>query len=419
MTIFEKAMQPETRQAFVDYKLRKRRYSKEENEAMAQYVLSDDCVRDIQRLQAGDFFLDYPDYRLIPKNFDGRKRAIYRFRGTQGALLKLLVFAMKGVEQHYSDRLFSFRSDRTATDLLEDICSCEGLENMYIFKTDVTNYVGSIVPEIIIPMLADIYLEDDPGFYNFLEWLLMRKKVIDRDGNVIDHCPGGMGGIPVANFFMNLYLHEMDEYFAPRAAFYSRYSDDILICAHTYEEIKEFEAKFFEILGRLQLRVNMEKTEIQEPGSAFDMLGMEICGSSVTISRHSMNKIKRKLRKFTDRALIRANKGYVSREQAAKDIISRFNRFFFGAPQSNKLLSWAKWAYPVITDTACLEEIDHYFQNSIRYVLYGSMKLRNRTIPYEKLHELGYRSLVYYYHHQDKIYELLGIKPDRKPGSEA
>ena len=50
---------------------------------------------------------------------------------------------------------------------------------------------------------------------------------------------------------MNLYLHEMDEYYAPRAAFYSRYSDDVLICARTYEEICLFEKKFYEFLDRL------------------------------------------------------------------------------------------------------------------------------------------------------------------------
>ena len=33
------------------------------------------------------------------------------------------------------------------------------------------------------------------------------------------------------------------------------------------------------------------------------------------------------------------------------------------------------------------------------------MKGRKKSVPYEKFEELGYRSLVYYYHHPDKVEE--------------
>ena len=35
-----------------------------------------------------------------------------------------------------------------------------------------------------------------------------------------------------------------------------------------------------------------------------------------------------------------------------------------------------------------------------------SMKKRRMSVPYEKLSELGYRSIVYYYHHQNKLAEI-------------
>ena len=139
------------------------------------------------------------------------------------------------------------------------------------------------------------------------------------------------------------------------------------------------------------------------PGEPFDLLGMEICGDRIRIAEHSMAKIKRKLRIYTKRALKRRNTGEMSPEEAASDLIDRFNSFFFGLAASSKRLTWARWAFPVITDVSSLEEIDHYFQDSLRYVLYGSMKRRKLTVPYEKLGELGYKSLVYYYHHQDAI----------------
>ena len=67
---------------------------------------------------------------------------------------------------------------------------------------------------------------------------------------------------------------------------------------------------------------------------------------------------------------------------------------------------------PVITDTESLTEIDHYFQESVRYVLYGSMKKRKLSIPYEKLSALGYRTLVFYYYHPDRIQEIRRELPE-------
>ena len=406
MEIFEKAKRTEVREAFVESKSRSMKYRAAELDELREYILSDECVRDIDRLESGDYFLDYPKYRLVPKNFQNKKRAIYIVSGKQGVLLKLLGFVLRDIESFYSDRLFSFRSDKTAKDLLFEAGSNKELGSMYVLKTDVSNYVGSIVPELLIPMLEKIFMPDDPEFFHFLEWMLTRNKVVDVNGNVIDHCPGGMGGLPLGNIFMNLYLHEMDEYFAPRAAFYSRYSDDILIGARTYEEIREYEEKFFEFLEHLRLDTNRDKTGIVMPGEPFDLLGMEICGERVRIAEHSMAKIKRKIRIFSKRALKRRNKGEMSPEEAARDMIVRFNRFFYGSEVSNKRLTWARWAFPVITDVSSLEELDHYFQDSIRYVLYGSMKKRKQSIPYDKLRELGYKSLVYYYHHPDAIKDI-------------
>ena len=406
MGVFENAKKEETREAFLRSREKRRKYTEAKFALMEDYILSDRCVRDLERLERGDFFLDYPQYRLVPKNFQDRKRAVYSMKGDQDYLLKLIVYSMDGIEKHYSDRLFSFRSDRTGSDLLNEVRSNSDIHNMYVLKTDVSNYVGSIVPELIIPMIEEIYMPDDPSYFRFLEWFLTRNKVIDRHGEVIDHCPGGMGGIPVGNFFMNLYLHEMDDYFEPRASFYSRYSDDILICSYSLEEIREFERKFFEFLDKLRLSTNKEKTGILLPGESFDLLGMELSGARIRISDHSMKKLKRRIRRFADKALINRSRGLMTADEAARDFLIRFNRFFFGVEGSGNLLSWAKWSFPVITDTKSLEEIDHYVQDSMRYILYGSMKRRKNSIPYRKLSELGYKTTVYYYHHQDRLAEI-------------
>lgn len=417
MGAFTKAKRKETREAFVADRISSRKYSEDMLEEMREYILSDECVRDLERLEAGDYFLDYPHYRLVPKGFQDRKRAVYSIRGTQGFLVKLIVYAMRDLDNIYSDRLFSFRTDKTAGDLLHEVRDNNEIRDMYVLKTDVSNYVGSIVPELLVPMLHDVFMPDDPAAFHFLEWLVMRKKVIDHDGEVIEHCPGGLGGVPVSNFFMNLYLREADELFASKAAFYSRYSDDILICARTYDGIRECEKELYAVLDRLQLSLNNDKTQIYAPGEAFELLGMEICGESIRISDYSMKKIKRKLRMFTNRALRDRNAGKMTPDEAAHNLVIKFNRYLFGAYGAGNLMSWARWSFPVITDISSLKEIDHYIQDSVRYALYGSMKKRRYTVPYEKLAELGYKSLVYYYYHKDRIEDIPREYPKREAAS--
>ena len=158
MGIFEKAKRTEVREAFVESKSRSMKYRAADLDELREYILSDECVRDIDRLESGDYFLDYPKYRLVPKNFQNKKRAIYIVSGKQGVLLKLLGFVLRDIESFYSDRLFSFRSDKTAKDLLFEAGINKELGSMYVLKTDVSNYVGSIVPELLIPMLEKIFM---------------------------------------------------------------------------------------------------------------------------------------------------------------------------------------------------------------------------------------------------------------------
>ena len=131
--------------------------------------------------------------------------------------------------------LYSFRRSVQARDFLKKVRNFKDFEKYYIVKADVSNYVGSIVPEKIIPQLEVIW-QHDPALLNLLRFLLLRRECIDQDGNVVACEPGGMGGIPVANYFMNVYLIEMDLYFYGRAPLYSRYSDDVVILARSLPE---------------------------------------------------------------------------------------------------------------------------------------------------------------------------------------
>ena len=92
---------------------------------------------------------------------------------------------------------------------------------------------------------------------------------------------------------------------------------------------------------------------------------------------------------------------YKSREDKARQLINLNHRTFFGNPDSGDLC-WSRWAFPVITGTGRLHELDLYNQQCIRYVLTGKWSDAGYRVKYRQLKELGYESLVRaYYRHQD------------------
>ena len=74
--VLEKAGLMKVREEFVAYSKNRRKYTEEQLTEINEYIMSDECAKDIERLKMGDYFLDYPQYRLIPKNFNKKKNQI-------------------------------------------------------------------------------------------------------------------------------------------------------------------------------------------------------------------------------------------------------------------------------------------------------------------------------------------------------
>ena len=378
----------------------KKLHEPEQTAETEAYVLSEDCVRDLERLKAGDFFFAPPFHYRVPKNASGKMRDVYAFKGRDKYLLRLIAWVMHDFDDDLlPDGLYSFRRSVQARDFLMKVRQFKGFGDHYIVKADVSNYVGSIVPEKIIPQLEQMW-KHDPALLELLKFLLLRRECIEKDGTVARCEPGGMGGIPVANCFMNVYLTDVDRYFYPRAPLYSRYSDDVVILARDRAEAEAYRASFLAFLEERQLSTNPEKTRLIAPGEPVEILGYKVVGGAIDISDHAMEKIKRKLRIHAKRILRHKKQNHMTDAQAAERMIGFCNYALFGNGKKHEL-SWARWYFPVLTTVDGLREVDRYAQDAVRYVMCGTMRDRRYNIRYEELRALGYRSLVHAYYHFD------------------
>ena len=78
------------------------------------------------------------------------------------------------------------------------------------------------------------------------------------------------------------------------------------------------------------------------------------------------------------------NRRFNTPEEKARDLIALNHQTFFGKPGSNELC-WNQWAFPVITGTDCLHELDLYNQQCIRYVMTGKWSNAGYRVKYSCL----------------------------------
>jgi CRISPR-associated endonuclease Cas1 len=81
-------------------------------------------------------------------------------------------------------------------------------------------------------------------------------------------------GAPLSSLLSNLYLDEFDEILQARGAKMVRYVDDILVLSRTREEAEDVERLAADVLHRLGLRFNAEKTAVHAVEAGFTFLGM-------------------------------------------------------------------------------------------------------------------------------------------------
>ena len=92
-------------------------------------------------------------------------------------------------------------------------------------------------------------------------------------------------------------------------------------------------------------------------------------------------------------------------EKAIKALIRHFNRKFYNNPQQNDI-TWCRWYFPIITTAESLQVIDEYMVSCIRYIATGKHTKSNYNLRYERIKELGFRSLVNAYYKCKKTGEL-------------
>ncbi|MBQ5486531.1 MAG: hypothetical protein IIT69_03690 [Bacteroidales bacterium] len=366
---------------------------------------ADECVENESYLPVARAFIDgtgpgIPEVKRINKMGTGKKRTVYCFSSEETRVLKLMAFLLYRYDDRFSPNCYSFRRGIKASDAIFRLRKELRGRNMWAYKLDIHDYFNSISILILLPILKDL-LSDDAPLYAFFERMLTDGRA-SLGGEIIKMERGVMAGTPTSPFLADVYLMEVDRYFAEKGIIYARYSDDIILFAPDLEELERHKADLLGFLDQYRLEVNPDKERIYTPDEPFEFLGFRCHGEAIDISDAVKEKMKGKIRRAA-RSLDRwrSEKG-LGPEQAMKALIRIFNEKLFEGEDPDSL-SWSRWFFPVINRTEGLKEIDAYLQKYIRYLSTGRHTKANYRVRYADMKALGYRSLVHeFYLYKDK-----------------
>ncbi|MBR5419928.1 MAG: hypothetical protein IK115_02140 [Lachnospiraceae bacterium] len=385
MDIIERISQKKSWEEFLEYKKSLGHLDRREEKEW-RFFIDEGGYRDFSLTDP----LPLPVRGEINKSGSSKKRVIYSFPEPFNRILKGISFFLYRYDGIFCESCYAFRRNKGVGDAISRYRKLNGASSLWCLKADISNYFNSLDVSLLIEKLSFLRREDERLFLLFRK-LLENEYVNTPDGSTLREEHGAMAGIPVAPFFANVYLSDVDEMFGTER--YFRYSDDILLLAEDEEELIRLRDKLFSALDAHGLKINEEKLHIYRPGEAVDFLGFSLYKQEVDLSGITKEKLKGKIRRRA-RALRRwSTKKKLPGDRPAKGFIRAMNRKLYSS--EGKDFSWARWFFPYLTTDKSLHELDAYMEQYMRYCVTGRHYKGNYRISYEELKDWGFRSLVH------------------------
>ncbi|NLZ46237.1 MAG: hypothetical protein GX896_06050 [Clostridiales bacterium] len=204
-------------------------------------------------------------------------------------------------------------------------------------------------------------------------------------------------------------------YFYKKDVVYARYSDDIILFAKDEGSRNNYREIMLNMLNKFNLKINSTKEFCINPNEKWEFLGISYFSKSIDVSDIAIKKMKGKIRRKANALFRWKKRKNATDERAMKAMIRAFNDKFFDKYDDKSVnLTWSRWYFPVINVNIGLKIIDDYLQRYIRFISSGKHCKKNYKISYDKLKEMGYKSLVneYYKHKKQKSIEKCDIEKE-------
>lgn len=375
-------------------------------------TLYDFARRGLQNLEAIHKALSRGEFKFRPglaldHNFNGKKRTLYIFPWEE-RIVDLLLYRLLSRRFHsfFSSRSFAYRLhglgvDRCQRQIAKALLAAG--RPLFVCKRDISNYFPSIDHAVLRQRLATHI----PGGDYLWELLDSRIRFEFRQGAAVATASRGVPfGTPIACFFANLYLTELDRCmeFHP-GLHYFRYADDFLFFSSDRDACRRAAGHFDATLASLRLRskqaheCNFRFSEEAADDSDFlpvdklRHLGLEFRANGVTaLSRDKFRKICNLFRFAFRRNAARLRRTH-DPEKKARLAIDISRKTIEAGVRNVAILDYY---LKHVEDEQQLRSIDRWLAEEVLSLSFGGHRRGNfRRLPFARLREMGLPSLVH------------------------
>lgn len=366
----------------------------------------------INEIMSGTYEWSIPRKVEIAKHEDSKKRVVYIYNIKDRYILGVLY---RAISEYYKGDItcacFSYKKGTSTSNAIQYIKDKRTENLKYGVKIDIHAYFNSVNKEKVTSMINELFRG---GIKETIKKLMLNDTVLWK-GKEIQEWKSLIPGCALGSFFANWCLKQADEYFILNNKVYARYSDDIIIIENSKEELqKDLDILIF-YLNKYGLTINEDKYTWFEPGDNINFLGLKLDDEgTIDISDHAKQKIKKQIHRWCRKGRIEIERDNIPFYLVAKRVIRKINnKNLFCAINNESNFGWAMYAFPRITTTETLKEIDLYTKDTIRAMKTGKHNKANyRKMTEDEFHQLGWISLVqmYYLYKNDYDYFMETIE---------
>lgn len=280
-------------------------------------------------------------------------------------------------DTHFSEWLFSYRSShqsyfaaRSTVRHYKKYCNRD-----YVLVADLTDYSNYIRPEILLQKIKALNFEK-PVFK--LLKLFIGNKII-KDGKISRREVGIIQGVPLVALFNNLYLDEFDKFCGPRADFYRRVGDDLIIFDQKKERLEPLYNQLRETVDKLGLRLNEKKTKLGRADINFNFLGYNFNRGEIGLEPGFLKQTLRRWSSQFDYYRVKSQER--KKELLKKSLKREYNNLF---EQFKQIAEQKK----LVTKSAEIRAVSEAFFRILTRYFFGTYSERNRRLLNNKLKQI-------------------------------
>lgn len=263
----------------------------------------------------------------------------------------------------------------------------------WVVRMDIHSFFDSISQDRLLWELKRMIKETD-----VIELIIENAcaKSLELNGEISRKTRGIWQGSSIAPVLSNIYLKDFDDEMEQKAAFFVRYSDDMLVMAQSEKEAMKFLCFTKDSMEKYSLTLNERKTILATAAQGVDFLGYHFNETGKSVPVKAEMNLQEKLEQIF---LLSLDLPVKEKLKKGAEILEGWEQYYQGERQIQSIWEYAVVLYMVQNkEQEILEKIcgmRPLFRNGYKELtiyMAGLWKQKNRTalqlLEYEQLYEL-------------------------------